>query len=348
MSPATPAASKAMSPGSICRFTAGHHDPGTDPGEHVAGEHPERRQEPVAPVPRVPEDGHVRKPDVHGQVAEPGEEDDVPQVELILPRARRRRSRPWSAEPPTGCPRLACTPRAGRSATAPAMNIANIQGEQTSANWLSFSKPRMASTKKDHARWQIVSSTHPKLFGSTSVKRRRRDPEGQPDGGRGDRDHRAGQDAVQDRVGDVVDRGEPGPGDLPDVPVDRQTRAGRDRRADEGPREHREQVPDQQAEQQIARVHAVQHEERADHELGARDVFPGEQPGELASTASAGRVPPARGRTRTACPSATRSRKTWASVASQGRTQTTFHGLEYKADRITRVSPADERCARSK
>ena len=65
-----------------------------------------------------------------------------------------------------------------------------------------------------------------------------------------------------------------GPGDPLQIPVHRQTRRGRDRRADEGPREDREKIADQQSPNQIPGADAVQHEKGPDHD-GTRDSAAG-------------------------------------------------------------------------
>ena len=54
-----------------------------------------------------------------------------------------------------------------------------------------------------------------------------------------------------------------------------------DRRADEGPGEGREQVPEQEPEEQIRRPHAMRDEKRTDHEFGFCDVFSGVEPDEV-------------------------------------------------------------------
>ena len=74
----------------------------------------------------------------------------------------------------------------------------------------------------------------------------------------------------------------PGPGDLPQVPVEREAGLGRDGGADEGPGENGEEVSNQKAEDQIAERNAVENEESSDDELGCGHVLAGEEAGEMA------------------------------------------------------------------
>ena len=68
----------------------------------------------------------------------------VPEGEFFLARGRDTGpDRFWATS--QRLLRSGATPSRGSMAMAPAMNTVNIHGEQTSANWLSFSKPRMAN-----------------------------------------------------------------------------------------------------------------------------------------------------------------------------------------------------------
>ena len=197
------------------------------------------------------------------------------------------------------------TPSLGSMARAPAMKTMKIHGEQTSANLLSFSKPRTARAVNAAPR-AIVIRTQPTLLGRTSDESRALDPERQADGRGRYRDHRPGQDAVEDGIGDVIDDHQPRAGDFSQVPVECEARPDGDRSADERPRQDGQQVPEEKSEEEVLGRDPVEDEERADDEFGRGDVLSGEQPGELRAGLEFIAQERAPGRIHRACPGARR------------------------------------------
>ena len=175
----------------------------------------------------------------------------------------------------------ACCASAGKATTAPAMNIRNIHGEHTLENAASFLKPAIASAD-DHG-----AHDHHDEHEADVVRipvHLRRDAERDAHGRRRHRDHAAGEDAEQHGVEQVVDDRQPRAADAAQVPVQRQARLHRDRRAQQRPGQHGQRVADRESDEHVADAGAPVDEHHADDELGGRHVLAGQRPREVAGT----------------------------------------------------------------
>ena len=92
----------------------------------------------------------------------------------------------------------------------------------------------------------------------------------------GDGHHGPRQDGEHHAVGQVVEHDQAPAADLLELEVKRQPRARGDGRGEEGPAQHREQVAEQQAEDEVEGADAGGQKQRADHQFRAGDVLAGE------------------------------------------------------------------------
>ena len=88
-----------------------------------------------------------------------------------------------------------------------------------------------------------------------------------------DRNHRTREHAVEQSVQHVRERGQRRPSDAPQVPVQREPRVDRDRRAEQRPARDGEQIPHCESPEHVADRRAPRDEARTDHELGSGDVL---------------------------------------------------------------------------
>ena len=247
----------------------------------MPGVNPEGREQAVGPLLCVAEKGHIGQADVHGQVAEPGKKKNMGKAELLLSRDRD----------PVPDLRLGHFPQViqvGMDAQPGQHGHRARDEDDKDPGRTDLGEPAELFEAQDghgrEGRADGEGQDDPAdAVRKDRVEGRDLDPEGETDGGGRHRDHGAGQDAVEKSVGDVVDEGDTGTGDLPQVPVECQPGPDGDGRADEGPGEDGEQVPEDEPQKEVPGADAVEDEEGADDELGGRDVFAGEQAGELAA-----------------------------------------------------------------
>ena len=210
---------------------------------------------------------------MHRHVAEPGEEHGVPEGELHLARQRI----------------AACPDHRLRGIPQP---TTRIHAELTQPDETKGEKHEHHPRRGDigHARHEGIpvrgyqghrapeqqnGDDPSQAVGIDVVQLRHREVEPHAKRSRRDGDHRAGQEAEHHAVGQVVGDSEPAAADSFELVIQRQARARRDRRRHEHPAEDRQQVADEQPDDEIERADAGGHEQRTDHQLGARGVLAG-------------------------------------------------------------------------
>ena len=240
---------------------------------------PEGGQKADRPALGIAEHGHVRQADVHGQVAEPGEEEDMPESQLFLTGGRHAVPylRPGDLNE---IGEVGPHPQLGQRGQGPGDEDNEDPGRADLGETAELFESQHGQRGEEHA--QSGGDEDPAdAVGEDVRKGRALDFKRQADGRGRDRNHGSGQNAVENRVGHVIDDHEAGPGDFAHIPVERQPRPHGDRGADEGPGQDGQEVADEKPEQEVAGRHAVEDEEGADDEFRGRHVLPGEHSGEL-------------------------------------------------------------------
>ena len=257
------------------------HDARADPGHVVAEQHAKRG---IDAVPRAfgeAEQGHVRQPDVHRQVADPGEARDVPEADFLGRVGRNAGPDLQFGEIPE---RLQIAEEtelldgdhrpddehqehpggAERGELGEALESEDRQQDDNGAD----------ADGDDH---EPGVGRQPSGLG--------RDAEGNPHGRGRDGDHASGEHAVEQGVEDVVNDHHHRPADLAEVPVECQSRVDGNRRADQRPGEDGQEVSQEEPDKDVVGRGAPHDESRPDDELGGGDVFAGEASGEVPAAA---------------------------------------------------------------
>ncbi|WP_422116572.1 hypothetical protein [Brachybacterium sp. UNK5269] len=180
-------------------------------------------------------------------------------------------------------PDITVVPRAswatcGISTMPPVANMTISQGPHMLANSARALKPK-AATSTATAPKTTARMMNPRLVGVRLGLRG--EVEDQAQRRRRDGDHRRRDDREHQGVQAVVELGRRAPGDPVEEGVDAQPGPGGDRRGEEPVAQHREQVADGQADDDIPDPGAQDHEGRAEHELRPRDVLGRVEPGEV-------------------------------------------------------------------
>jgi len=250
----------------------------------VAQVHPKGGVESVCPAAGIAKDGHVGQAHMHGQVAEPGEEGDVPEAKSLG----------------AGLGRLQPDPRLGDlPEVVQAMHVAQTRksryraGDENeehprradSGELAEFLEPRdshngrhRADNQNNHDPSHTIGA-HIGQRGMPDMHAESRETKDHRRGGHADHGRR--QAAVEDAADKVVDHRQARSDDLTSVPVKRQPGADRNGSADERPAQHREQVTQEQPEDQVPSTGSPLDEQGPDDELGRGDVLTGKQPGEV-------------------------------------------------------------------
>ncbi|GIX50192.1 MAG: hypothetical protein KatS3mg132_386 [Limisphaera sp.] len=228
----------------------------------MSEEHPRRGGPAVGRLARETQHRQVGHADVHGRVAEPGEEHHAPEADPAFV-ALRRREQFHEVE---------------RAQLAQHDQAAGHEDQEHPRCGQVADACDEAVAADGHERHQCAQGQYGDapggIGGEGILKGRHLDVrEGHTHGRGRDGDHRPGQEAEQNAVGQVVEDDQFAAADAFELVVEREPVAGGDGRGDVAPAQHGQQVPHQQAHQQVERTDPPCHEQRTDHELRACGVF---------------------------------------------------------------------------